>query len=630
MERKLTKSFFFTNRKILFHAPHFGYLRGGIGVLLLLLGVSTGCQTSLRQWVAQGFKVGPEYTRPAVEVADQWRDHQEPGIRTDEPELSQWWTVFNDPVLVQLVETAQRENLPLRIAGLRVLEARYQLGVVRGYLGPQEQMLFGLYKRSTMSKTALPFSRFAHTGLIPLSFDEWDIGGQLAWELDFWGRFRRMIESAEANLEAEQEACRAALILLQAETATTYLQLRMVDERLALAEKNVQLQRDTLRIARARFEQGIVSELDVQQAQAALANTESMIPMLKTLRRVSENRLCTLLGMPPQDISQLVGPPGKIPPVPAEVVVGIPADLVRRRPDVRRAERLLAAQSARIGIAEAELYPHIAITGQLAFQAENFPDLFDGRSFAGLISPGIRWNILHYGRLLNAVRVEDTRFRQALLGYQEAVIRACEEAEGAITAFLQEQVRVRALARATEAVEKAVQLALLQYQQGVIDFQRVLDSQRGLVQQQDALAESRGKVATNLVNIYKALGGGWQGGAGMVLTEMPASETPPASESPPELEKPKAEKTPAEKAPVEKIPSEKIPSEKIPSEKIPSEKPSSEKASPEKTSSGKASSEKAPLIPGPEKTPNPLRGKAFPPEAAPAEVVPNLPELPKP
>lgn len=567
-------------QKVLLDSPHIGYFKTWIPILLLLAS-GAGCQTSLRQWVAQGFKVGPEYYQPAVEVSEHWREHQQPGIRTDEPELSQWWTVFNDPVLVQLVEAAQRENLPLRIAGLRVLEARYQLGVVRGYLGPQEQMLVGTFTRSGMSKNALPFSRFAHTGLIPMFYDDWVIGGQLAWELDFWGRFRRMIESAEANLEAEQEACRAALILLQAETATTYLQLRMVDERLALAEKNVQLQRDTLRIARARFEQGIVSELDVQQAEAALANTESMIPMLKTLRRVSENRLCTLLGMPPQDLSEILGPAGKIPEVPPEVVVGIPADLVRRRPDVRRAERQAAAQCARIGIAEAELYPQIAITGQLAFQAENFPDLFDGRSFTGLISPGIRWNILHYGRLLNAIRVEDARFRQALLAYQEAVIRACEEAEDAITAFLQEQVRVRALTRATEAVEKAVQLALLQYQQGVIDFQRVLDSQRGLVQQQDALAESRGKVATNLVTIYKALGGGWQRGPGMVLAEMPASETLPPEAPSPQSEKPKAEKTPSEK-----------------------------------TSS--------------EKNPGPAAEKPSGSEAAPTEIIPNPPEPPKP
>jgi len=346
----------------------------------------------------------------------------------------------------------------------------------------------------------------------------------LAWELDFWGRFRRTIESAEAHVQAQEEDYNAALVLLQAEVASTYIQLREIDERLELARKNVALQKDTLAIAKARFEQGVVSQLDVHQAQAILSNTESMIPMLEAMRRVSENRLCTLLGQPPQDLDPILGPSGKVPDVPPEVVVGIPADLLRRRPDVRRAERLAAAQCARIGIAEAEFYPHIAITGQLAYQAENFSDLFNGRAFTGMVGPGFRWNILNYGRIRNSVLMEDARFRQAILGYQETVLRAAEEAEDMITAFLMEQRRLRALQQATEATAQASQLAVAQYQQGLIDFQRVIDSQRALVQQQDALAESRGKVALNLIGVYKALGGGWEmrrnPSAGIVLTRL--------------------------------------------------------------------------------------------------------------
>lgn len=550
-------------RKRYKQSPRLAVFCAGGGIFLALLAATSGCTTSLRQWVAQGFKVGPEYARPAVEVANHWIDEQEPGISTQEPALNQWWTVFGDPVLVELVESAQRDNLPLRIAALRVLEARAQLGVARSYLGPQEQTVLGSYARTQMSRNSFPYSKFGDLPGFRMNFDDWVFGGQLAWELDFWGRFRRMVESAEANWEAEQEASRAALILLQAETATTYIQLRMVDERLALAEKNAQLQNNTLQIVEARFKKGIVSELDVQQAQAALANTEAMIPMLKTLRRVAENRLCTLLGMPPQNISDILGK-GEIPQVPPEVVVGIPADLLRRRPDVRRAERLAAAQCARIGIAEAEFYPQLAITGQIAYQAENFSELFNGPSFTGMIGPGFRWNILQYGRLRSAVQIEDARFRQALLGYQEAVLRASEEAEGAITAFLQEQVRVRALARATEAVEKAVQLALFQYQQGLIDFQRVLDSQRGLVQQQDALAESRGKVTANLVTIYKALGGGWEGASAAVIAQAPSSamETPPSETSnsePAGSELPRSERASSETAPSEKVPTKSGP-----------------------------------------------------------------------
>lgn len=484
------------------------FVAGLLAVVGLFLG--SGCATSLRQWAAQGFRVGPDYCPPGAELSASWRDHEQAGLLSEGPENPEWWTVFNDPVLNQLVATARRENLPLRVAALRVLEARAQLGVARGSWFPQEQLLQGAYKRTQMSENGYPFSKFAGLPGFKLDYDDWVFGAQLAWELDFWGRFRRMIESAEANLESEQWACRAALVLLQAETASTYLQLRTTDERLALARKNAELQRETLRIAKARFDNGNVSAVDVYQAEAMLANTEAAIPLLETLRRVSENRLCTLLGAPPQDLGPMLAGADRIPEVPPEIVVGIPADLLRRRPDVLQAERRAAAQCARIGVAEAEFYPHIAITGQLGYQAENFSSLFDARSFTGVLAPGFRWNLLNYGRIRNSVLMEDARFRQAVLGYRETVLRASEEVEGAITAFLKEKVRVRQLSLATEATNKAFEVALAQYKEDVIDFQRVIDSQRALLQQQDALAEARGKVAMHLVTIYKALGGGWQ------------------------------------------------------------------------------------------------------------------------
>jgi len=511
---------------------------------------SSGCSTSLREWWAKGFKVGPDYCPPSAEVKEVWIDSNEPGVKVNgDVNYAQWWTVFNDPTLNELVYTAYEENLPLKIAAWRIMEARYQLGVARGYLWPQEQQAVGAFSRNQMSKEAYPMPKFSQIPGFKMSYDDWVAGFNLAWELDFWGRFRRMIESAEANVQAQEEDYNAALVLLQAEVATTYIQLRELDERLELARKNVALQKDTLAIAKARFEQGVVSQLDVHQAQAILSNTESMIPMLEAMRRVAENRLCTLLGQPPQDLDPVLGPGGKIPDVPPEVVVGIPADLLRRRPDVRRAERLAAAQCARIGIAEAELYPHIAITGQLAYQAENFSDLFGGRAFTGMIGPGFRWNILNYGRIRNSVLMEDARFRQAILGYQETVLRAAEEAEDMITAYLMEQRRLRALEQATEATAQASQLAVAQYQQGLIDFQRVIDSQRALVQQQDALAESRGKVALNLIGVYKALGGGWEmrrnPSAGIILTQVQTTEQQSSQPTPAPQSTPQAQSAPA-------------------------------------------------------------------------------------
>jgi len=479
-------------------------------VVLAMVSLTSGCTTGIRRWVDQGFKVGPEYCPPNVHVAGQWRDSEAPAVRIDEPDLAQWWAVFNDPVLDNLIVEARRENIPLKVAGLRVLEARAQLGFVRGHLWPQQQQIQGRYSRNQMSGNAFPFSEFANVPGFRFNYDDWSLGAELAWELDFWGRFRRMIEMAEANVQAEQEACRAAAVLLVAETATTYVQLRSAEERLAFARTNVDLQQKTVKIVQARVDQGVASMLDLHQAQAILAATESMIPMLETLHRVSENRLSTLMAMPPQDLKSILGGRGQIPQTPPEIAVGIPADLLRRRPDVRKAERMAAAQCAKIGVAESELYPHIAITGQLGYSAENLPDLFTTKSFGGAIGPGFRWDVLNYGRLRNAVLIENVRFRQAVLGYQETVLRAAEEAEGAITAYLNEQARVKKLSEATESIAKAVQLALLQYEQGLIDFQRVIDSQASLVRQQDALAEARGKAATNLVQIFKALGGGWQ------------------------------------------------------------------------------------------------------------------------
>lgn len=591
-------------------------LLGTWGLLAILtVLVASGCSTSLREWWAKGFKVGPDYCPPSAEVRESWIDSNEPGVKVNgNVDHAQWWTVFNDPTLNELVYTAYEENIPLKIAAWRIMEARYQLGVARGYLWPQEQQAMGAFSRNQMSKEGFPMSKFSQIPGFKMSYDDWVAGFNLAWELDFWGRFRRMIESAEANVQAQEEDYNAALVLLQAEVASTYIQLRELDERLELARKNVALQKDTLAIAKARFEQGVVSQLDVHQAQAILSNTESMIPMLEAMRRVAENRLCTLLGQPPQDLDPVLGPAGKIPDVPPEVVVGIPADLLRRRPDVRRAERLAAAQCARIGVAEAEFYPHIAITGQLAYQAENFSDLFGGRAFTGMIGPGFRWNILNYGRIRNNVLMEDARFRQAILGYQEAVLRAAEEAEDMITAYLMEQRRLRALQQATEATAQASQLAVAQYQQGLIDFQRVIDSQRALVQQQDALAESRGKVALNLIGVYKALGGGWEmrrnPSAGIILTQGQATGEQSSQPSPAPQPAPQVQPAPIPPSPMNNQPAK---SQEIPPAPAPAQPPAAVPASP-----------MAPQLPPP-----PAPTTRWGEEDVPPLVVPTAGELPE-
>lgn len=468
-----------------------------------------GC-SSVSNWWHNGFEVGPNYCRPMAPVADGWIDADNPVVKSVPTDYSHWWTVFNDPVLNRLVQTAYEQNLPLRIAGLRILEARAQRGIAAGSLFPQHQKLMAAYSRSKFSDNSYPFGMFPGNR----EFDNWAVGFDMAWELDVWGNIRRGVEAADARLDAQVENYDDVLVMLQAEVAAAYIQMRALEEQLAYARKNVEIQQSSLNIIEKRFEQGVVGELDVRQAGAQLAITESLIPKLEEAHRRVQNGLCLLLGMPPGSLQAELAEPQPIPTAPAEVVVGIPADLLRRRPDVRRAERQAAAQSALIGVAEAELYPQLTISGTIGFEAEQFGDLIDWSSLGGWgggarVGPSLRWNILNYGRIRNRIEVEDARFQQAALAYQNTVLAANKEAEDAIAAFLREQQRVRSLQRAADEVMRALQIGLRLYEQGVVDYQRVLDALRVTVMQQDALAQSRGQVATNLVAVYKAVGGGW-------------------------------------------------------------------------------------------------------------------------
>lgn len=489
--------------------------RPGRGTLLLLLCflLLSGCTTSLRQWAAQGFKVGPEYGTPCAPTADRWIDADAAHVNSDETPSASWWAVFNDPVLDELIAAASRQNLGMQEAGERILEARARLAVARGGLFPQTQEAFGTFTHTQMSRTiAKPIK-------VPF-YDDWATGLNASWELDFWGRFRRGVEAAEADMQAAVEDYRDVLVLLQAEVAAAYLQIRVVQERIALARRNVQLQENTLALAELRFREGKTTKLDVTQAQENLAATRALVPQLDVALRESQNALCVLLGVPPYDLQSELGF-RPIPAAPPQAAVGIPAQLLARRPDVRRAERLVAAQSARIGIAEADLYPRIAITGTIGYESTNLSSLFQGTSLIGSVGPGFRWNILNYGRIRSNVRAEEARLRQLVLKYQEVVLKADQEVENAINRFLRAQERVRFLEDGVAAANESVALAESQYQVGKVDFQRLLDSQRALVQFQDQLTAARGEVVVSLVAIYKALGGGWQ----------PATESGPANQT---------------------------------------------------------------------------------------------------
>ncbi len=475
--------------------------RGAVLLGLCLLLVS-GCTTNLRQWAAQGFKVGPDYRTPSAPTAEQWIDADASPMNPHVSPSGSWWTIFNDPVLDDLVTAASQQNLGLLEAGERILEARARLAIARGSLFPQIQEAFATFSHTQMSRTiAKPIK-------VPF-YDDWWTGLNASWELDFWGRFRRNLEAAEAAMEAAVEDYRDVLVLLQAEVAAAYLQIRIAQQRIGLAKRNVELQENTLALAEVRFREGKTTKLDVTQAQQNLAATRALVPQLEIALRESQNALCVLLGVPPYNLEAELGV-GPIPDVPPQVAVGIPAQLLVRRPDVRRAERLVAAQSARIGIAEADLYPRIAITGVIGYESRNLSSLFQGDSFMGNVGAGFRWDILNYGRIQNNIRAEQAHFRELVFKYQEVVLKAHQEVENAINRFLRAQQRVRFLQEAVQAANESVELAEDQYRVGKVDFQRLLDSQRTLVLLQDQLTAARGEVVMSLVAIYKALGGGWQ------------------------------------------------------------------------------------------------------------------------
>jgi NodT family efflux transporter outer membrane factor (OMF) lipoprotein len=450
--------------------------------------------------------VGPDYVRPSADVADQWIDMNDPRLKAGPVEYRTWWTVFDDPVLNALVEIAYKQNLTLRAAGIRILEARAALGISVGKQYPQMQEATGQISRIQLSENV------SQAGVTPTetNFDFWQVGFDVGWELDFWGKFRRGVESTNADLGAAIANYDDVLVSLMAEVAATYVLVRTFEERLDVARDNVRIQERSFRITDVRFRNGLVTELDVQQAKANLRNTQASIPQLQTGLRQSQNALGVLLGMPPRDVQGLIGGPRPIPNTPPDVVVGMPAELLRRRPDIRRAEREVAAQSARIGLAKTDLYPRITLAGSFNFAAQDAADLFMGNSFSGFGGPAFVWPLLNYGRIKNNVRVQDARFQQLAVQYQNAVLKAAREVEDAMVAFLRAQEEVGFLAESVDASKRSVDLSLTQYREGLTDFTRVLQSQELLAIQQDRLAETTGAIARNLIAVYKAFGGGWE------------------------------------------------------------------------------------------------------------------------
>ncbi|HEY7216936.1 MAG TPA: efflux transporter outer membrane subunit [Candidatus Binatia bacterium] len=447
------------------------------------------------------FAVGPDYKRPDLSAPAEWSRSLQAGVTAATPDaeaLAQWWRALGDPDLSDLIERAAAGNLDLKTAQARVREARARRGVAQAGFFPT----LNAGGSATRSRGSEQIGSGESRELYRLGFDS-------SWELDIFGRVRRSVEAAQGDLEASEADYQDVLVTLVAEVALNYVDARTLQSQLQVAEENLKTQQETLQLTQWRFEAGLVSRLDVEQARTNLESTRAQLPNLRSAIEEAKNRLAVLLGAFPGALEPQLGPRRPIPEAPMEVAIGVPAETLRRRPDVRVAERQLAAQTARIGVATADLYPTFSLPGSIGLEALTTHDFLNTANRAWSIAGNFAWPIFRGGAIRENIEVQNALQEQALDQYENTLRTALEEVENALVNYGEEQLRRQALAEATDAAQKSAELARNQYASGLIDFQSVLDAERSLLTSQDQLAQSRGQVTSNLISLYKALGGGW-------------------------------------------------------------------------------------------------------------------------
>jgi NodT family efflux transporter outer membrane factor (OMF) lipoprotein len=455
-----------------------------------------GLAFGLLCWLSACAAVGPDYAPPATPTPAAWNTPLQSGLQDGaaaDPDLATWWQVFDDPVLTALVEKAAAANLDAAQARFRVREARARRGLREAELYPAAD---------GSGAASRGHSGGRETRLYSIGFDA-------GWEIDIFGGVRRDIEAAEGDLAAAEAGLADVMVSLAAEMGRNYMEARTLQRRLQVARANMQVQVETYNLTRSRYAAGLGDALDVHRAFSNLEATRSQIPSLEDSLAATFNRLAVLAGETPGVLDGLLTEVRPLPVVPPAVTVAIPAATLSRRPDVRQAERRLAAQTARIGVAEADLYPRLRLAGSFGLSAANTNDLADWASRAWSLGPSLSWPIFDAGAIRRNIQVQTAVQEQALAAYEAAVLGALEDVENALSAYVQEQVRCVHLAEAVGAAEEAEILARRKYEAGLSDFSDVLDAQRSLLNYQDQLAAGRGAVVANLIALYKALGGGW-------------------------------------------------------------------------------------------------------------------------
>jgi len=444
--------------------------------------------------------VGPDYKKPTVDIPDAWSKITSEHLQDGSPVFKDWWQAFDDPVLPELIKQARDANPTLKSAFQRIEIAKFQRGVATSQLYPT--VFFDGASGRTHSSENLVQPPPQHN-----PFNNHSYGFEAGWEIDFFGAVRRSIESADANIETSNESYRDILVSLLSEVALAYVDIRTFEERLRLAEKNIGTMKDSLYLTRSRFKNGLISELDVRQAESNLAGSQSLIPLLRSLRQNSINILAVLLGTYPVNLEGLLLDPLPIPQPKRDFAIGIPADLLRNRPDIRQAERLVAAQSAQIGVATAELYPRFVLFGGFSLQAESTGDLIDSGSRSWGFGPSLRWNLFNAGQVRNLINIEKTITEIAILNYENTVLKAVSEVESSFVNINALWDRIGYKEQQVRANARSVILVNVQYEQGLVEFQNVLDTQRTQILADDELAANKGALANNYITLYRALGG---------------------------------------------------------------------------------------------------------------------------
>ncbi len=448
-----------------------------------------------------GCTVGPDYTSPAPDTTDSWHTRLDKGLSAEQADpnsLSDWWNNFNDDILTSLIERAINQNLDIKDALARLKQAR----IARGLAETDKFPTLDLSASANWSRNGTSPT----TELYSTAFDA-------GWEIDIFGGINRSIEAATAELEASSENLNDVLVSLSSEIAISYVELRIYQTQLGIIEQNLESQTETYQLVQWEYEAGLSDELAGQQARYNLESTRSEIPGTKTSINEAMNRIAVLLGEKPGSIHNELEKPLPVPVASPEIAIGVPADILRRRPDIRMAERELAAQTAQVGVATADLYPKLSLHGSIGIQASNLSRLSsnitttDSWVLSG--GPQISWAIFDAGAIRKNIEIQSTLQEQALINYENTVLLALEEIENALTAYINEQNRIVNLKKAAEAAEKADVLAKYNYSAGLSDFNDVLESQRSLLSFQNQVAQSNGTITSNLIRLYKALGGGW-------------------------------------------------------------------------------------------------------------------------